>query len=72
MLNYNNPLDPPKVQAISSVRICQSLSDKLQPIHLFRYDSFHKEIYILAGIDEGIEIIISENGDWEFYENVET
>lgn len=28
--------------AIASVRVCQSLSDKLQPIHLFRYDAFHK------------------------------
>ena len=69
MLNYSNPLDPPVIQAITSVRICQSLSDKLQPIHLFRYDVFHKQIYILAGVDEGIEIIIFENGNWEFHEN---
>jgi hypothetical protein len=69
MLNYSNPLDSPVIQAITSVRICQSLSDKLQPIHLFRYDVFHKQIYILAGVDEGIEIIIFENGNWEFHEN---
>jgi hypothetical protein len=29
----------------------------LQPIHLFRYDSLYQHIYIIAGIDEGIEII---------------
>lgn len=69
MLNYSTPLDPPPAQAITSVRVCQSLSDKLQPIHLFRYDVFHKQIYILAGVDEGIEVIIFENGSWEFHEN---
>jgi len=45
---------PTHAQAISSVCICQSLSDMLQPIHLFRYDAFYKQIYILAGINEGI------------------
>ncbi|WP_409350547.1 DUF6888 family protein [Synechocystis salina] len=54
---------------IASVRVCQSLSDKLQPIYLFRYDTFHKQIYILAGVSEGIEVIIFENGSWEFHEN---
>jgi len=69
MLNDSNPLDPPPAQAIASVRVCQSLSDKLQPIYLFRYDTFHKQIYILAGVNEGIEVIIFENGNWEFHEN---
>lgn len=54
-------------QAIASVYLCQSLSDMLQPIHLFRYDPLHKQIYILAGVNEGIEIIIFENGKWEFF-----
>jgi hypothetical protein len=44
----------------------------LQPIHLFRYDPLYKYIYILAGINEGIEIIIFEEGNWEFYEDDET
>ncbi len=63
---------PTHAQAISSVCICQSLSDTLQPIHLFRYDASHKQIYILAGINEGIEITIFENGNWEFYEDVKS
>lgn len=42
-------------EAIASVCVCQSLSDMLQPIHLFRYDSLHQRIYLIAGIDEGIE-----------------
>lgn len=50
----------------------QSLSDMLQPIHLFRYDPLYQHIYILAGINEGIEIIIFQEGNWEFYEDDET
>ncbi len=60
---------PIREQAIASVCVCQSLSDMLQPIHLFRYDPLYKRIFILAGINEGIEIIILENGSWEFYED---
>jgi len=63
---------PTNNQAIASVCVCQSLSDMFQNIHLFRYDVFRKQIYILAGINEGIEITIFENGSWEFYEDVET
>ncbi|MGI2903996.1 DUF6888 family protein [Tolypothrix sp. VBCCA 56010] len=43
--------------------------DMLQPIHLFRYDASYKYIFILAGINEGIEIIIFQDGNWEFYED---
>ncbi len=65
-----------KCQPISK-RLLQSVSvnlsgDMLQPIHLFRYDSLYKHIYILAGINEGIEIIIFEDGSWEFYKDDET
>ena len=60
---------PTYEQAIAAVCVCQSLSDMLQSIHLFRYDPLYKHIYILAGINEGIEIIIFEEGNWEFYEN---
>jgi hypothetical protein len=41
----------------------------LQLIHLFRYDALYKHIFILAGMNEGIEIIIFEDGSWEFYED---
>ncbi|BAY07630.1 DUF6888 family protein [Calothrix sp. NIES-2098] len=60
---------PTREQAIASVCVCQSLSDMLQPIHLFRYDALYKHIFILAGMNEGIEIIILEDGSWEFYED---
>lgn len=60
---------PTYEQAIASVYVCQSLSDMLQPIHLFRYDVSYRYIFILAGTNEGIEIIIFEDGKWEFYED---
>lgn len=56
-------------QAITSVCVCQSLSDMLQLIYLFRYDPLNKQIYMIAGINEGIEIIIFENGRWEFIQD---
>ena len=56
---------PTHAQAIASVCICQSLSDMLKPIYLFRYDPVNKQIFILAEIDEAIEIIIPENGKIE-------
>lgn len=62
---------PTEKQAIASVCVCQSLSDMLQPIHLFRYDSLHQRIYIIAGINEGIEITIFKNGRWEFIKDDE-
>lgn len=60
---------PTYEQAIASVCVSQSLSEMLQPIHLFRYDASYKYIFILAGINEGIEIIIFQDGNWEFYED---
>jgi len=60
------PSKPIDKQAIASVYLCQSLSDMLQPIQLFRYDELYRRIFILAGINEAIEIIIFENGKWEF------
>ena len=46
--------------------VCQLLSNLLQSIHLFRYDSALKQVFIIAGSNESIEVIIFENGNWEF------
>ncbi len=63
---------PTHDQAIAAVCICQSLSNMLQLIYLFRYDPVYKYIYVLAGVNEGIEVTIFENGKWEFYQDDET
>ncbi|WP_375341186.1 hypothetical protein [Okeania sp. SIO1I7] len=48
------------------------LSNLLQPIWMFRYDSLYKYIFIIAGREENLEITILENGIWEFNQNDET
>lgn len=57
---------PTLKQKEAAIFVCQLLSNLYQPIHLFRYDARLKVIYILAGRNEGIEILINENGNWEF------
>ena len=57
---------PTEKQKDAAIFVCQLLSNLYQPIHLFRYDRRLKTIYILAGINEEIEILIDENGTWEF------
>ena len=52
------------LQATKACILCQDLSKGYIPIHLFRYDSVGRYIFILAG--ETIEIQIFENGNWRF------
>ncbi|GFE71714.1 hypothetical protein [Chroococcus sp. FPU101] len=57
---------PTEKQKDTAIFICQLLSNLYQPIHLFRYDNRLKIIYILAGINETLEILINEDGNWDF------
>jgi len=57
---------PTQKQALASMFVCQMLSNLLQSIHLFRYDPTMKQVYIIAGKEESIEIVIFEDGNWEF------
>ena len=41
----------------------QSLSNFYRPIYLFRYDDRSKEIFIIAGEQENVEITIFANGE---------
>lgn len=58
-------------QAFSCVRVCQMLSNLYQAIHLFRYDSKLKTVFILAKNqnDEELPIIIFSNGIWRFIDD---
>ncbi len=58
-------------QKDTAVFICQLLSNLIQTIWLFRYDSTYKYIFIVAGKEESLEITIFENGSWEFNQNDE-
>ncbi len=42
-----------------------------QPIYMFRYNHNKKQVFILAGITESLEIIIFADGQWRFNENEE-
>ena len=57
---------PTNIQATVSVFVCQMLSNTFQPINVFRYDRKLKTLYIQAGIDDNLAIIIDSNGEWEF------
>lgn len=60
---------PTEKQAFASIFVIQMLSNLLQSIHLFRYDRITRQAYIIAGEREGIEVIIFEDGNWEFNNN---
>ncbi|WP_425525996.1 DUF6888 family protein [Halotia branconii] len=57
---------PTQKQADTAIFLCQLLSNLYQSIQIFRYDQKLKTIYIQAGIDDEIALIINENGSWEF------
>lgn len=56
---------PTVEQAFAAVCVCQWLSNGFQPIYVFRYDSIRQILYILAGTNENVQIIIPPNGFWE-------
>ncbi len=56
---------------LEAVRTLQSLSNFYRPIYLFRYDQKQKQIFIIAGQQENIEITIFASGKKEV-EIVET
>ena len=57
---------PTQKQKDTVIFVCQLLSNLFQPIWLFRYDSLSHNIFIIAGTQENLEIIIFENGQLEF------
>lgn len=57
---------PTPKQKDTAIFICQLLSNLYQPINLFRYDKRLKIIYILASVNDGIEITINQEGLWSF------
>ena len=51
---------------MSSVRVCQMLSNYSRDIVLFRFDTSRQVIYLLARGNGELEIEIYSNGLWEF------
>ncbi len=42
------------------------LSNGYQPIHVFQYNQNTNTVFILAGVTEGLEILIFSDGQWGF------
>ena len=48
-------------------RLPEMLSNLYQDIKVFRYDDIIGEIYFLAGVDEGIELVMGTRRELEVY-----
>ncbi len=57
---------PTQQQLEAAVFLCQVLSNLYQPIQVFRYDQRFKTIYMQAGVNDEIALVIDEDGSWEF------
>ncbi|MBN4005368.1 hypothetical protein [Nostoc sp. LPT] len=57
---------PTAQQALACVRVCHMLSNGYQPIHVFQYNQNTNTVFILAGVTEGLEILIFSDGQWGF------
>jgi len=57
---------PTQQQLLTAAFLCQLLSNLYQPIQVFRYDRRFKTIYMQAGINDDIALVIDEDGSWEF------
>jgi hypothetical protein len=60
---------PTLEQMLACIRICQTLSNFYLDIHLFRFDTRRKELYLLAGDTIGVTILA--DGLWEFDDDTE-
>ncbi|MDJ0616659.1 MAG: hypothetical protein QNJ63_07900 [Calothrix sp. MO_192.B10] len=57
---------PTQKQLETAIFLCQLLSNLYQPIQVFRYDRVFKTIYMQAGVNDEIALVIDEDGSWEF------
>ena len=61
---------PTQQQMLKAITTLQFLSNFYRPVYLFRYDDRTKEIFIIAGEQENVEITIFADGkrSYEVYE----
>lgn len=59
-------LMPTYQQCLQALILSQWLSNCYQPINVYRYDSQQETIYIQAGEEDSIALIIPPNGEWRF------
>lgn len=59
-------LMPTQKQSDTAIFLCQLLSNLYQSIQVFRYDQKLKTLYIQAGLNDEIAVIIDKYGNWKF------
>lgn len=57
---------PTYEQCLQALILSQWLSNCYQPINVYRYDRKQKTIYIQAGEEDSIALVIPPNGEWRF------
>ena len=57
---------PTEIQAQQAVILIHWLSKGYQTVNVFRYDTKYKTIYIQAGENDDIALIINSKGEWNF------
>ncbi|WP_442939994.1 DUF6888 family protein [Nostoc sp.] len=57
---------PTQKQSDTAIFLCQLLSNLYQPIQVFRYDQKLKTLYMQAGLNDEISVIIDQDGNWKF------
>jgi hypothetical protein len=57
---------PTPSQMLQAIVLSQWPSNCYRPIYLFRYDEQRKEIFIVAGEEENIEIMLYTDGKWRY------
>ncbi|WP_442947603.1 DUF6888 family protein [Nostoc sp.] len=57
---------PTLEQSDTAIFVCQLLSTLYQPIQVFHYYQKFNTIYIQAGVNDEIALVIDEDGSWEF------
>jgi hypothetical protein len=70
-LSYNRFISgssslPTQQQLVSAAFLCQLFSNLYQPIQVFCYDPKFMTIYMQAGVNDDIALVIDEDGSWEF------
>lgn len=57
---------PTALQAIKAAILCQYITRSLLPIVIFRYYRVAKIIYIVAGYDRKIKVVVNERGEFTY------
>ena len=59
---------PTHSQAKQALVLLHWISKCFQPINIVRYDSKYQTIYIQAGEEDSIAVLINSDGRWKFVE----